>query len=158
MELATTLSTITPAHVLEDLKGEIVKSVRSIASAVDRSNSVSVAKTLSTNKLVVYLLSRLDWKTLQRQCVLWKSCHDFTAHRRKFVQRTIIADYCVLCAASQNKHWKWNAARKSCRLSAQEHYLALHKWSIDSCHQAQICSTKIKWNFFQYSLSWWNDN
>ena len=60
MELATTLSTITPAHVLEDLKGEIVKSVRSIASAVDRSNSVSVGETLSRNKLVVYLLSRLD--------------------------------------------------------------------------------------------------
>jgi len=60
MELATTLSTITPAHVLWDLKGEIVKSVRSIASAVDRSNSVSVGKTLSTNKLVVYLPSRLD--------------------------------------------------------------------------------------------------
>ena len=60
MELATTLSTITPAHVLEDLKGEIVKSVRSIASAVDRSNTVSVDKTLSTNQLVVYLLSRLD--------------------------------------------------------------------------------------------------
>ena len=60
MELATTLSTITPAHVLEGLKGEIVESVRSIASAVDRSNSVSVAKTLSRNKLVVYLLSRLD--------------------------------------------------------------------------------------------------
>jgi len=60
MELATTLSTITPARVLEDLKGEIVKSVRSIESAVDRSNSVSVDKTLSTNKLVVYLLSQLD--------------------------------------------------------------------------------------------------
>ena len=57
MELATTLSTITPAHVLEDLKGEIVKSVRSIASAVDRSNSVSVGEILSTNKLVVYLPS-----------------------------------------------------------------------------------------------------
>ena len=46
MELATTLSTITPAHVLEDLKGEIAKSVRSIASAVDRSNSLSVGETL----------------------------------------------------------------------------------------------------------------
>jgi len=50
MELATTLSTITPAHVLEDLKEEIVKLVRSIASAGDRSNLVSVCQ------LVIFLI------------------------------------------------------------------------------------------------------